>query len=119
MDFVTRMKEVISTGMDGSKDWLEKARDKVHEFGETSVIRLEIRQLESQAKQQFATLGTRVYELLVDEGKGSISQKTPELKEVFQEIEDIKEKIAEKEQQLPAEDEVSGDSGDSADPETT
>lgn len=100
MDFMTRMKHALSNGMEGSRDFLEKARDKVQDFGESSVIRLEIRQLESQAKQEMAKLGTRVYELLVEEGKGSVSQKTPELKDVLTEIDDIKHKIADKERQL-------------------
>ncbi|AFG38188.1 hypothetical protein [Spirochaeta africana] len=115
MDFMTRMKEVLSHSMEGSKDFLEKARDKVHDFGETSVIRLEIRQLEGQAKQELTRLGTKVYELLVDEGKGSVSSKTPEVKEYFQRLEEIKESIAAKEQLLPKDekdtDEAAGSTG--------
>ena len=103
MDFLTRMKQTISNGMEESRGFLEKARDKVHDFGESSVVRLEIRQLESQARQEMAKLGTRVYELLIDEGKGSVSQKTPELKELLSAIENIKHKIADKEIQLKEE----------------
>ena len=103
MDFMERMKEALAAGMEGSKDFFEKARDKMHEFGESSVLRLEIRQLEAQAKQELATLGTIVYQLLIDEEKGSVSSKTPELKDVFTKLEGIKQQIADKEKQAKAE----------------
>ncbi|THB62458.1 MAG: hypothetical protein D6B26_08130 [Spirochaetaceae bacterium] len=102
MDFMTRMKEVIETSMEGSRDFLEKARGKVQDFGETSVLRLEIRQLEGQAKQRLTELGNRVYGLLVEEGKASVTSKTPELKDYFTQLEDIKKHIAEKEAKLEA-----------------
>ncbi len=103
MDFMTRMKQAISTSMEGSRDFLDKAREKVHDFGETSVIRIEIRQLENQAKQEMLKLGTMSYELLVEEGKGSISQKTPELKDVFQKLDELKQQITDKEKLLKQE----------------
>ncbi len=97
MDFMTRMKEVIETGMEGSRDFLEKAREKMNEFGETSVLRLEIRQLEGQAKQLLTKLGSQTYELLIVEGKASVTAKTAEMKDLFADLDKVKKSIAEKE----------------------
>lgn len=106
MDFLNKMKESISVGMDGSRKFLEKARHKMQDVGESSVIKLEIHQLENQLKQEYTGLGTQVYSILSDGEKNSVSLKTPELKENYSEIERILALIAEKKKLLKVQEEI-------------
>ncbi|GAB6091121.1 hypothetical protein [Spirochaeta dissipatitropha] len=106
MDFLTKMKESISVGMDGSRKFLERARHKMQDVGESSVLKLEIHQLENQLKQEYTSFGTQVYGMLSDGEKNSISLKTPELKENYGEIERVIDLIAEKKKLLKVQEEI-------------
>ena len=118
MTFSERMKELLDQGAQASKDLLskagEKAQDlgeksrilvnkageKAQDFGEKSVLRIEIKQLESQAQKQMKLLGMEVYMALVEREEKTLDADTPELRPILAEIAAIKENIENKEAQL-------------------
>ncbi len=100
MDFIERMKTVISQGFDTTKEALGQAADKAKELGEKGILRFEIGQLEREAGKKFSALGSTVYRALVDEGKNTVSKGTADVKALLMEIEDLKKRIEAKEKDL-------------------
>ncbi|TVR02425.1 MAG: hypothetical protein EA403_08965 [Spirochaetaceae bacterium] len=102
MDFWDRVKTTIDKSFDTSKEWFDKAKGTAHELGERGVIRVEIMQLESRAEKLTARLGARVYDLLVKEGRSRIERGSEGIGETIGEIEEIEQRIAEKERAMEA-----------------
>lgn len=102
MDFWDRMRHAIDQGLDSSRGFLSKAGDRARDLSERGILRFEIKQLESQAEQLTAKLGSRAYEVLVKEGKNTVSKSTPGVKEIIGEIQDIEQRVKDKEEQLAA-----------------
>ena len=100
MDFIERMKSVISQGFDTTKEALGQAADKAKELGEKGILRFEIGQLEREAGKKFSALGSTVYRSLVDEGKNTVSKSTADVKALLMEIDDLKKRIEAKEKDL-------------------
>jgi hypothetical protein len=100
MDFVERMKKVLSQGLDTTKDAIEVAADKAKELGERGVLHFEIGQLEREAGKKFSLLGNVVYRILAEEGKSSVSGTRAEVKNLLVEIGDLKTRIEAKENDL-------------------
>jgi hypothetical protein len=96
------MRHAIDQGLDSSRDFLSKAGDRARDLSERGILRFEIKQLESQAEQLTAKLGSRAYEVLVKEGKNTVSKSTPGVKEIIGEIQDIEQRVKDKEEQLAA-----------------
>lgn len=63
MAFLDKVKEYFDKGIEVSKDALSKAGDAVQDFGDKSVVRIEIKQLESKLNKEYSSLGTQVYNL--------------------------------------------------------
>jgi len=93
MGFWERMEEIINKGITTTRDVLDKARDKTKELGEKGSLKFQMMQLESQAEKRFAQLGSKVFELLVKEGKNTVSKSTEEIKSIIDEIKQLEEKI--------------------------
>ena len=100
MKFRERMEKVIKEGLTASKEVLEKAKEKTKEAGEKGAIKFKIMKLEKQAERQFADLGTKVYEILVEKGQSTLSKGTAEIKEILQKIDDLENQIDEHEESL-------------------
>lgn len=100
MTFKERLAEVLSQGVETSKDVVGKAKGKAKELGEIGMLRLDVRQLESRAAALIGKLGTLTYEILEEKGQQSVSKGTVGLKEIFAEISDLKEQIEQKEAEL-------------------
>ncbi|MFP4115532.1 MAG: hypothetical protein ACOC2Y_10100 [Spirochaetota bacterium] len=100
MDFWDRMKNAMEKGLDGSRELLSKAKDRAQDLGERGVLRLEIMQLENQAEKLIGKLGTRAYEALVQEQRLQIDKQTEGIAELIKEIDDVHDKIREKEAAL-------------------
>ena len=98
MSFWDRMQEIINQGLDSTKEALEKAKGKAKDLGEMGVLKFEIMQLEKQAEKQFARLGARVYEKLVQEGQDSASREL--LADPLKSIGDLKSRIEQREKAL-------------------
>ncbi len=63
MAFLEKMKEYFDKGIEVSKDAISKASDAVQDFGDKSVVKIEIKQLESKLNKEYLSLGTQVYNL--------------------------------------------------------
>ena len=100
MAFWDRMNETIEKGLEASKEWWGKARETAKDLSEKGVLKLEIAQLERQAQNEFARLGSRVYEAFVQNEQKTLSSGSPQIKEVISEIQDIRERIEKREKRL-------------------
>ncbi len=100
MDFWDRMKNTMEKGLESSRDLLGKAKDRAQDLGERGVLRLEIKQLENQAEKLIGKLGTRAYEALVTEQRVQIDKQTEGVAELIAEIDEVRQKIREKEAAL-------------------
>ena len=100
MGFRERMQDTISQGLKASRDLFDKAKDKAKDLGEKGVLKIEITQLENQAEKLLAKLGSAVFVTLVEEGHNTVSQNTPEVKELLSEISDVRKRIEAKEKAL-------------------
>lgn len=96
-----KLKGWFSKGAKVSKEAFEKAGDKVQEFSDKSVIRIEKKQLESKLEKKYEEVGEKVVALLEAE---AISIKNKDDKVVFkaflEEINKIKDEIKAKEELL-------------------
>lgn len=94
-----KLKNLFSKGAAASKEAFEKAGDKVQEFTDKSVNKIEIKQLETKLNEKHAVLGKLVYEDI--EESGAIKIKESENKEKIlnlkKEIEDLQNQIKQKE----------------------
>jgi len=100
MEFWDRVKSAIDKGVEGSRDLLGRARDRAQDLGERGVLRVEIVQLENQAEKLVGQLGAVAYESFIVEKKVQLASDDPAVKEVLDQINDVKTKITEKEGQL-------------------
>ena len=90
-----RLEKVIDDGLDASKDFLKKAKDKAQDLGEKGSHKLEIMKLEHQAEKKFALLGANVFETLVEKKQDTVSKSTPVMKALIQDLIEIEKKIDE------------------------
>ncbi|QQO11269.1 hypothetical protein [Breznakiella homolactica] len=89
-------------GFQASKNFVNKAGEKAQDLGEKSVIKLEIRQLESQAQKLIGKLGIEAYQAFVERGAKSVTIDTPAIKPILAEIASIREAIEKREAELNA-----------------
>jgi predicted nucleic acid-binding Zn-ribbon protein len=101
MSFLDNLQKAVSDGLEASKNLLSKAADKARELGEKGMLRWEIGQLNNQAEKISAKIGAHTYKELVENAKESIS-KDDGLEALLQELDDVKDKIEEKEAKLAA-----------------
>lgn len=97
MDFVERMRKVMTQGFETTKKGLEQAADKAKELGEKGVLKYEIGRLEKEVERKFGLLGSHTYRLLVEKGQTTVSKSTGDIKVLLTEIQDLEKRIGEKE----------------------
>jgi len=100
LGFWDRMEQLIGQGVNSSKEALARARDKAQELGEIGLLRYEISQLEKHAEKLFSRLGMAVFEKLSGKGQATVSRDA--VKELIQELEDVRKRIEQKEGDLKA-----------------
>ncbi|GMO12004.1 MAG: hypothetical protein Ta2A_21310 [Treponemataceae bacterium] len=67
-----KTKQTIDAAVTTTKDALTKAGGALHEFGNKSVLRIEITQLASKQKKEFEAIGREVYQIFVEDEKASV-----------------------------------------------
>jgi hypothetical protein len=102
MTFSERMKAVFEQGWEASKDIAAKAGAKAQDMGEKGVLKLEIMQLEAQAKKWVERLGAEVCRLFIEQGEETLSANDPVIKGMLSEIAGIRDTIERKEAELAA-----------------
>ena len=95
-----RMEQLIGQGLSTSKEVLARAKDKAQELGEIGLLKYEISQLEKHAEKLFGRLGMAVFEKLSGKGQATVSRES--VKELIQELEDVRKRIEQKEGDLKA-----------------
>ena len=100
MTFSERMKALFEQGWEASKDIAAKAGAKAQDLGEKGVLKVEIIQLEAQAKKWIERLGAEAYKVFVEQGQESLSSNDPVIRGMIDEISSIKENIERKEADL-------------------
>jgi len=100
MTFSEKIKNIVNTGLDTSKDILSKAGEKAQQWGEMGVLKVEIVQLRGQAEKMTARLGAEVYEVLVEKGQKTVSRETPSVRDILDKIAELEKNVEEKETQF-------------------
>lgn len=60
----SKLKSFMTKGAEVSKEMFEKAGDKVQDFSDKSLVKIEKKKLESKQEQKFLELGQKIYDLL-------------------------------------------------------
>ena len=97
-----KVKDLFSRGRQASKEALEKAGDKVQDFTDKSVTRIEIHKLETKRDCKYEEMGLKLSQMLLE--GASITSSNPDdiriLNDIQEEIKDLGEQIREKENEL-------------------
>ena len=100
MDFFDKMQDGVNQGIAGSRDLLKKAAVKAKDLSEIGILKYELNQLENMSETLASKLGVTVYRVLCENGQGTVSKKTPGMKEVIDEMDEVRRKIEQKRQAL-------------------
>lgn len=97
-----KVKEMFSKGAKASKNAFEKAGDKVQDFTDKSVVKIEIRQLENRRDCKYEELGLKLSQMLIEgaEITSSNQDDIQILNEIQEEIKNLSDKIREKNDEL-------------------
>jgi hypothetical protein len=97
-----KVKDLFSRGTQASKAALEKAGDKVQDFTDKSVLKLEIHKLESKRDCKYEEMGLKLSQMLLQ--GASITCENPEdikiLNDIQEEIKTLSDEIKNKESEL-------------------
>ena len=97
--FAKTLKQYLDKGVEASKKGLKTAGSAISEFGDKSVNKIDIVQLKSRLEKKYQELGQAVADQLSDDGI-SISKDSLVVSEKLSAINELKEKINEKEASL-------------------
>jgi hypothetical protein len=100
MTFSERMKVLFEQGLEASKDIAAKAGAKAQDLGEKGVLKLEIMQLETQAKKWVERLGAEACRVLIEQKQDALSANDPVIKGILGEIVATRDAIEQKEAAL-------------------
>ena len=97
--FAKTLKQYLDKGVEASKKGLKTAGSAISEFGDKSVNKIDIVQLKNRLEKKYQELGQAVADQLAEEGI-SISKDSLVVSEKLSSINELKEKIHEKEEAL-------------------
>lgn len=93
-------KKLFKKGAETSKVYLDKAGKAAQKFGDESVLKIEIKQLESQIKKDKTELGEIAYKNFVEDDKAELARDNQEVKFLLEKISQGYEEIKNREQKL-------------------
>jgi hypothetical protein len=96
MAFSDQMRDMVNKGMAASREIVSKAASQAQTWGEMGVLKVEVVQLRSQAKNLTAQLGAEVYAALVERSEESVSLQTPVIKDITRRIAEVSRQADEK-----------------------
>lgn len=101
-ELMNSAKKIVSKGAKASKNAFEKAGDKVQDFTDKSVVKLEKHQLETKRDCKYEELGLKISELLIQGAAiSNITEKdTKIIEDIQKEIKELTDQIVEKENQM-------------------
>lgn len=94
-----KVKQLFSKGAEASKEVFEKAGDKVQDFTDKSVTKIEKKQLENKLEAKYAELGKRISSIIDTKDKITINDEeiSGDAKNIQKEIKELLKQIKEKE----------------------
>lgn len=96
----SKLRSFVTKGAEVSKEMFEKAGDKVQDFSDKSLIKLEKKQLESKQEKKFSELGCKLYEL-IKTAKITVAEEYQEnINILVAEIDELSDAIKQKENLL-------------------
>ncbi len=101
-EFGSKVKEMFSHGTKVSKEALEKAGDKVQDFTDKSVTKIEIHRIETKRDCKYEEMGLKLSQMLL-EGASITCENADDIKilnDLQEEIKKLSAQIAEKEKEL-------------------
>jgi hypothetical protein len=98
--FMDKLKDCFDRGVEISRKALEKADNAVQQFGEQSVLRLDINSLRSKKEKQFAKLGEFVYADFTEKNMTQVNREDNDIVSAMVEVEDIEKEIEKREKKL-------------------
>ncbi len=96
MNWKKKVGRGLNQGIDQSKLLLEKARRQAKNIGEQTVLNTEIKELHQKEDNLYRALGLEIFTLLLSKGRSSVSVRTPEIKDLFPELEKVISELAAK-----------------------
>ncbi len=97
MNWKRKVSKGLNQGLDQSKVLLEKAKKQALSIGEQTLLNTEIKELQKAEDSLYRKLGEEIYMLLNEKGRSTVSLRTPEIKEIFPELENIISELKSKE----------------------
>jgi hypothetical protein len=97
MAFSDKMLDMLNKGMAVSKDIVSKAAAQAQVWGEMGVLKVEVVQLRTQARQLTAKLGAEVYAAFAERKEKSVAADSPALSELVARISEIGHTVEDKE----------------------
>ena len=104
MAFVDKVKDFMDKGVEVSKTALTKAGEVVQDFSEKSVIRIDIKKLESKLEKLINELGSYVFDKFNFENAESVYASDEKVASIIKNINEVKSQIASKTEELEKKD---------------
>ena len=101
-DVKNKVKDLFTRGTQASKEALEKAGDKVQDFTDKSVTKIEIHKLEAKRDCKYEEMGLKLSQMLL-QGASITCENVEDIKilnDIHEEIKNLSEQIREKEKEL-------------------
>ena len=98
----SKVKEMFSRGTQASKEAFEKAGDKVQDFTDKSVTKIEIHKLETKRDCKYEEMGLKLSQMLL-QGASITCENVEDIKiltDIQEEIKNLSEEIRNKESEL-------------------
>ena len=96
MDWKKKVSKGFNQGIDQSKFLLKKAKKQALEIGDRTLLDTEIKVMTKKEVELYGALGKEIYDLFVNKGRSSVSLRTPEIKDMFLELEKLISELATK-----------------------
>ena len=104
MSIYEKLQEGISDsltyGIETSKHFIKKAKETASEIEEVSVLKLELRRLNSKKKDLIGELGIKAYEAFLINGRKSLTESSSGVKQIISDLQEVDQMIVEKEEEL-------------------
>ncbi len=100
MGLFDRFRDGLGQGLDSSKQLLQTAKEKTQELEEVTILKLDLKRLDSRINSLIRDLGLKVYSAFIEEGRQSLSTKSQGVKEILQELEALQALREDKEAKL-------------------
>lgn len=90
----------LAYSIETSKQLLKKAKETAVELEEVSLLKIDLRHLNTRKKELISELGIKGYEAFLVNGRKSLTESSSGVKQILEELRSIDKKMVEKEDEL-------------------